>query len=1431
MKQRINKTTGVGFILLVLIVAVVFHIGLREDITFSGFNLGGNLITGMAFVDQNPDVEVRIIDVDLHDQYGYATGHHDITKREDNLFDVTLSSSPGIPGLVHVGETPEAIVEIYGINSHNESLELKTIIDTLDEDDERFGFIKTAVFASDTVEIESASLTLPKTHNVEYIMRCDEFDKEEFECVDLHGWQETNTPFVDNGNTISFSVTHFTAYAGGGSNETNIANLTIWDNSDLGEFHGNQEMFTYEEVEFFANYSMENGSAIGKETDGEGVNCVINFSNGDSDEMNYIGAYDLYEFDNTFEEAGDYDYNISCDGSLLGYVPLNIMDNITIYASINQTNQTNVTNVTSLVIWDSTDEGVFRGDEEKYILDEVEFFANYTMPNGSLIGGNVSGDNVTCLISFNDSINNEMDFVAAHQLYEYERTFLSEDEFEYNISCNGSLLGYDVFNETDNVTIFGFGGPPVSLDGLCPGVGQTWVVNESYILNSSAACDVIIVNNSATLTVNGDYALTAINLTVDIGATISADEKGCGSSQSPDDENNCSSQGTGAGVGEGKDGIYHEAGGGGGYGGDGGNGDSGYAGGSDYGSALRPSHFGSGGGTSGNAGVGGSGGGNLRIIVTDTFNLSGVVTADGGAGGTTCSYYAAGGGSGGSIWVSSIVLTGVGNFSADGGAGGDCSAADGAGGSGGRIAVYFDDGGLNDFSASTVTGGSGPGSATDGEEGTLLFVDKDDNNAWIDEGMEFNVTDYASDGSFKASQNVNFSFNNLTLLGSLLRLEMTGVINVGNFTIDEATLIFDGDPSEQNISFVYKGGEVWTEDAFNISESFNVNRLTFTDYEMVSFKSLTSGYELTDDTWEADWFDIDVANLSIDAGSSITTNANGCGNSQSPDASNRCASQGTSVAGVGEGRDGIYQNGGGGGAYGGDGGDGESNYAGGSDYGSALRPSYFGSGGGTSGSSGVGGSGGGVIRINSTDTFNLSGTITVNGGVGGASCSYYAAGGGSGGSIWVTSNVFTGVGNFTADGGAGGNCGSDSGGGGSGGRIAVYFNENSLNSMSASSVTGGSGPNSADDGEEGTLLFVDTDDNNAWIDEGMEFNVTDYASDGSFKVSQNVNFSFNNLTLLGSLLRLEMTGVINVGNFTIIEDTMTFDGDPSETNLSFVYKGGEVWTEDVFNISESFNVNNLTFSDYEMISFKSLTSGYNLTSDTWDADWFDINVANLTIDAESTITTNANGCGNSQSPDDENSCASQGTTVAGVGEGRDGDYPNGAGGAAYGGDGGNGESGYAGGSDYGSALRPTHFGSGGGTSGSSGAGGSGGGVVRINSTDTFNLSGTITTDGTDGAPTCSYYAAGGGSGGSIWVSSNIFMGVGNFSADGGAGGDCGSADGGGGSGGRIAVYFNDSSLNNMSASSVTGGSGPGSATDGEEGTLLFVDTDDNNAWI
>lgn len=131
-----------------------------------------------------------------------------------------------------------------------------------------------------------------------------------------------------------------------------------------------------------------------------------------------------------------------------------------------------------------------------------------------------------------------------------------------------------------------------------------------------------------------------------------------------------------------------------------------------YGVAAEPTAVGSGGGVW--SGPGNVGGGALRIVIEDLFELNGTVSANGIVHGSSSS-----GSSGGSIWVDTSRLQGEGTFHADGGAPNPMTYQ---GGGGGRIAVYFEQAKqFSGFANSSVNGGS-----ENAEDGTCLFMQTDD---------------------------------------------------------------------------------------------------------------------------------------------------------------------------------------------------------------------------------------------------------------------------------------------------------------------------------------------------------------------------------------------------------------------------------------------------------------------------------------------------------------------------------------------------------------------------------------------------------------------------------------------------------------------------------------------------------------------------------
>ena len=180
------------------------------------------------------------------------------------------------------------------------------------------------------------------------------------------------------------------------------------------------------------------------------------------------------------------------------------------------------------------------------------------------------------------------------------------------------------------------------------------------------------------------------------------------------------------------------------------------------------------------------------------------------------------------------------------------------------------------------------------------------------------------------------------------------------------------------------------------------------------------------------------------------------------------------------------------------------------------------------------------------------------------------------------------------------------------------------------------------------------------------------------------------------------------------------------------------------------------------------------------------------------------------------------TSSAGPGSGPD--RTSGGGGAGYGGSGG-----YSGGVTYGGRYQPKEKGSGGGnrlacrTYYSTKSGGTGGAAVRFGVSILMSVEGWLKMNGASGQP-----AAGGGSGGAIWLDASYLEGWGKLHATGGTAtrvyvhsySPCSSNTyGGGGGGGRIRAvtprYGNKVVLNRHR---VTGGTAASQSYDGSSGT-------------
>jgi hypothetical protein len=228
-----------------------------------------------------------------------------------------------------------------------------------------------------------------------------------------------------------------------------------------------------------------------------------------------------------------------------------------------------------------------------------------------------------------------------------------------------------------------------------------------------------------------------------------------------------------------------------------------------------------------------------------------------------------------------------------------------------------------------------------------------------------------------------------------------------------------------------------------------------------------------------------------------------------------------------------------------------------------------------------------------------------------------------------------------------------------------------------------------------------------------------------------------------------------------------------------VDNGGLSGTNTVLDVS---SLSNLTITGGAILKPSSVAQTLNVTTLN-----IGTNSSLLTAQTDTRLTLNISGGAN----------IAAGGSISGDGLGSAGGNGNGLGQTATGGSGGAGHAGYggrglgnapaggngAGGNAYGSLTSPNLSGSGGG--GISASGGSGGSVIIINATRSllpFILDGRISASGFNAFSN----NAGGGSGGSVWLSLNQLLGAGSITADGGSGH---LPNGGGGGGGRIAVSY------------------------------------------
>ncbi len=545
--------------------------------------------------------------------------------------------------------------------------------------------------------------------------------------------------------------------------------------------------------------------------------------------------------------------------------------------------------------------------------------------------------------------------------------------------------------------------------------------------------DSILIQTGGTLilkgnsTLNHGVTISSGSLVIESGGLVSANGQGYLGAAGPGKGTN----GTGA----------NNQAGGAGYGGLGGSGYGGYAGGTAYGDVYNPAELGSGGGSVGST-AGGSGGGAIRLVISGTLQVDGILSANGNDGGHT-SFNGAGGGSGGSIWVTTLNFAGSGQVRADGGSGGSSLFyGSGGGGAGGRIAIEVS--GAKTFNGLVTTFGRGGNQISGG--GTVYWADDDrlvvDNNSQagrltilLPGDYDFEHIDLLHRGALR----VLGTASTLTLANGALGGDGTGQIETEGTIIAPAAFVISG--ATINYFENFSGPTAITIQSngclsMSSPSAYHTGSYSLPDTTVASggtLKLLSPGDGDTDYTDDPP-LQLNINNLTIEAGGLLTANGSGY-----PGIANSSRGPGGGVAG------GASTGGGGG-----HGGPGQSAAgAGGIAYGSAAQPVLPGSSGGGGGdiygNRTAGGAGGGAMMLIVGDTLTVDGSITSNGVSGGS-----RGGGGSGGSILIEAANLLGSGSIHAEGSSG-----VGGGSGGGGRIAVYTG-NSNHTISFS-VSGGSG--------------------------------------------------------------------------------------------------------------------------------------------------------------------------------------------------------------------------------------------------------------------------------------------------------------------------------------------------------------------------------------
>ena len=180
---------------------------------------------------------------------------------------------------------------------------------------------------------------------------------------------------------------------------------------------------------------------------------------------------------------------VICPGSICSVVSYSPSTGTFVF-TVNHFSNYSSTENAALQIWDETDpEG---GSKTIYVGQPIMIYANYTNVTDSQP---ITGSGVYCNLTASGS-EYQMEYNATSKLYEQSHTFYGTGNQSYNIFCNGSSIGYEPINLTDNASIEG-----TSLEVLLvtpptiPGDGEAnmstgYIVgaNRTFVINATVTC-------------------------------------------------------------------------------------------------------------------------------------------------------------------------------------------------------------------------------------------------------------------------------------------------------------------------------------------------------------------------------------------------------------------------------------------------------------------------------------------------------------------------------------------------------------------------------------------------------------------------------------------------------------------------------------------------------------------------------------------------------------------------------------------------------------------------------------------------------------------------------------------------------------------------------------------------------------------------------